>query len=155
MRTTSDIEIDRSKLFVPAAAGFYEALGPFGYALIRVGLGLILVPHGYAKLFLTDAAPTSRHFAHFGWSHPLAWAYLIGVLEFFGGLMLALGLFTRIIAAAFVVEMAVISFAVLYPNWSWGHHGMEYALFMGVVALGIFLRGGGRFSLDRMIGREF
>jgi hypothetical protein len=32
---------------------------------------------------------------------------------------------------------------------------MEYALLMGLVALGIFLNGGGRYSLDRLIGREF
>jgi len=76
-------------------------------------------------------------------------------VEFFGGILLALGLFTRIVAAAFVIEMAVISFAVLYPNWSWGRRGMEYALFMGIVALAIFFRGGGRWSLDRLIGREF
>ena len=47
------------------------------------------------------------------------------------------------------------SFAVLYRNWSWGRRGMEYALFMGIVPLAIFLRGGGRWSLDRLIGREF
>ena len=146
---------ERSKLIVPAAAPFHAALAPFGFTLIRVALGLILMPHGYAKLFLNDAVPTSRNFVHFGWSYPLAWAYAIGALEFFGGLMLALGLFTRIVAAAFVIEMAVISFAVLYPNWSWGHHGMEYALLMGLVALGIFFNGGGRYSLDRLIGREF
>jgi putative oxidoreductase len=146
---------ERRKLFVPAAAPFHSALAPFGSALIRVALGLILVPHGYAKLFLDDAVPASRNFVHFGWGHPLVWAYAIGILEFFGGLMLAFGLFTRIVAAAFVIEMAVISFAVLYPNWSWGHHGMEYALLMGLVALGIFLQGGGRYSLDHLIGREF
>ena len=146
---------ERKTLFVPAAAPLHAALGPFGFTLIRVSLGLIVMPHGYAKLFLADAVPTSRNFVHFGWSHPLVWAYAIGALEFFGGLMLALGLFTRIVAAAFVIEMAVISFGVLYPNWSWGHHGMEYALLMGLVALGIFLNGGGRYSLDRLIGREF
>jgi putative oxidoreductase len=146
---------ERNRLFVPAAAPFHAALAPFGYALIRVSLGLILMPHGYAKLFLSDAVPTSRNFVHFGWGHPLVWAYAIGALEFFGGLMLALGLFTRVIAAAFVIEMAVISFAVLFPNWSWGHHGMEYALLMGLVALGIFFQGGGRYSLDHLIGREF
>jgi hypothetical protein len=36
-------------------------------------------------------------------------------------------------AAAFVIEMAAISFAVLYPGWSRGKHGMEYAPFMGIV----------------------
>lgn len=152
---TSEAAIDRQRLFVPAAAGFYETFAPCAYTLIRVALGLILIPHGYAKLFGNDAVPASRNFVHFGWAYPLAWAYFIGAVEFFGGILLALGLFTRIAAAAFVIEMAVISFAVLYPNWSWGRHGMEYALFMGIVALAIFLRGGGRWSLDRLIGREF
>jgi putative oxidoreductase len=155
MQATSKVEIDRKALFVPAVAPLYEALAPFGYALIRVALGLILVPHGFAKLFLNDAVPTSRHFVHWGWAYPLAWAYFIGAIEFFGGLMLALGLFTRVAAAAVVIEMAVISFAVLYPHWDWGRHGMEYTVFMGLVALGAFLAGGGRYSLDRMIGREF
>jgi putative oxidoreductase len=153
MATTSDI--DRKALLVPAAAPLYEILAPFAYTLIRVALGLILVPHGFAKLFLGDAATASRNFVNFGWAYPLAWAYFIGALEFFGGLMLAVGLFTRLVAAAFVIEMSVICFAVLYPNWSWGKRGMEYALFMGIVALAIFLRGGGRYSLDRLIGREF
>ncbi|MGH6673525.1 MAG: DoxX family protein [Xanthobacteraceae bacterium] len=152
MSTSSGV--DRKRLFVPAAAPLYEALSPVGYALIRVALGLILVPHGFAKLFLNDAIPTSHHFAQWGWAYPLAWAYFIGAVEFFGGLLLALGLFTRIAAAAFVVEMAVISFALLYPRWDWGRHGMEYALFMGVVALGILLAGSGRYSVDSLIGRE-
>ncbi len=155
MATTSDVEVNRKALYVPAAAPLYEALAPYAYTLIRIALGLILVPHGFAKLFLGDAVPASRNFVNFGWAYPLAWAYFIGALEFFGGLLLAVGLFTRIIAAAFVIEMAVISFAVLYPAWSWGKHGMEYALFMGIIALAVFLRGGGPYSLDRLIGREF
>jgi putative oxidoreductase len=155
MQATSHVEVDRKALFVPAVAPLYETLAPYGSVLIRVALGLILVPHGYAKLFLSDAVPTSRHFVHWGWAHPLAWAYFIGALEFFGGLMLAFGLFTRVVAAAIAIEMAVISFAVLYPRWGWGHHGMEYTVFMGVVALGLVLGGSGRCSLDRLIGREF
>ena len=103
MQATSNVEIDRKALFVPAVAPLYETLAPFGYALIRAALGLILVPHGFAKLFLNDAVPTSRHFVDWGWAYPLAWAYLIGAIEFFGGL-LALGLFTR--------EMAIISRSV-------------------------------------------
>ena len=155
LSATSEAEVDRKRLFVPAAAGFYETFAPLAYTLIRVALGLILIPHGFAKLFGNDAVAASRNFVNFGWAYPLAWAYFIGAVEFFGGMLLALGLFTRIVAAAFVIEMAVISFAVLYPNWSWGRRGMEYALFMGIVALAIFFRGGGRWSLDRLIGREF
>jgi len=148
-------EIDRNRLYVPGVAGLYTKLAPLAYPLIRIALGLILIPHGFSKLFLNDAVPASRNFVNFGWAYPLAWAYFIGALEFFGGILLAVGLFTRIVAAAVAVEMAVISFAVLYPNWSWGRRGMEYALFMGIVALAIFFRGGGHCSLDRKMRKEF
>ncbi len=147
--------VDRRRLIVPGAAGLYEALSPYSFALIRIALGLILVPHGFAKLFLDDAVPAARNFVNFGWAYPLAWAYLIGALEFFGGILLALGLFTRAVALAFVIEMSVISFAVLWPNWSWGRRGMEYALFMGIVALAILLRGGDRLALDNRMRKEF
>lgn len=147
--------VDKDRLVFPALAGVYEKLAPFGPTLARVSLGLILVPHGYAKLFQDDAVNASRNFVNFGWAYPLAWAYFIGVLEFFGGLMLAAGLLTRLVALATAIEMAVISFAVLYPSWSWGRRGMEYALFMGLIAISVLLRGGGRYSLDRLLRKEF
>jgi putative oxidoreductase len=147
--------VDHKRLFLRGLAGLYEALAPLSHALIRFALGVFLIPHGYAKLFQDDAVSASRNFVNFGWSHPLGWAYLIGALEFFGGIMLAIGLFTRLVAAAFAIEMAVISFGVLWPVWSWGKHGMEYALLMGIVSLAIMFRGGGRYSVDHYLGREF
>jgi putative oxidoreductase len=147
--------INRNRLYVPSVARIYEELAPLSYTLIRVALGLIIIPHGFSKLFSDDAINASRNFVNFGWSYPLAWAYFIGALEFFGGILLAIGLFTRVMAAAFVIEMSVICFAVLWPNWSWGRRGMEYALFMGIVALAIFFRGGGRWSLDNVMLKEF
>jgi putative oxidoreductase len=146
---------DRNRLYVPSVVGLYDTLAPFSYTLIRIALGVILIPHGFSKLFLNDAVAASRNFVNFGWGYPLAWAYFIGALEFFGGILLAVGLFTRVIAAAIFVEMSVICFAVLWPNWSWGKRGMEYALFMGIVALAIFFRGGGRWSLDHHMRKEF
>jgi putative oxidoreductase len=147
-------DVDRKKLFVPGVARLYEILAPLSYTLIRFSLGVFLIPHGYAKLFQDDAVAASRNFVNFGWSYPLAWAYFIGALEFFGGIMLAIGLLTRVVAAAFVIEMSVISFGVLWPVWSWGRRGMEYALLMGIVSLAIMVRGGGRYSVDHYIGRE-
>ena len=146
--------VDHKKLFVPGVARLYEILAPLSYTLVRVSLGVFLIPHGYAKLFQDDAVPASRNFVNFGWSYPLAWAYFIGALEFVGGIMLAIGLLTRLVAAAFAIEMAVICFGVLWPVWSWGRRGMEYALLMGIVALAILFRGGGRCSVDHYIGRE-
>jgi putative oxidoreductase len=146
--------VDRKRLLVPAVAAFYDMLAPLSYTLIRFSLGIFLIPHGFAKLFQDDAVAAARNFVNFGWSYPLAWAYFIGALEFFGGIMLAIGLLTRAVAAAFVIEMSVISFGVLWPVWSWGRRGMEYALLMGILSLAILFRGGGRYSLDHYIGRE-
>jgi putative oxidoreductase len=147
--------VEGKRLFVPGMAKLYEILAPLSYTLVRISLGVFLIPHGYVKLFQDDAVAASRNFVNFGWSYPLAWAYFIGALEFFGGIMLAIGLLTRVVAAAFAIEMAVISFAVLWPVWSWGKHGMEYALLMCILALAILFRGAGRYSVDHYIGREF
>src|SRR5258708_34270138 len=107
--------VDRKKLFVPGVAKLYEILAPLSYTLIRLSLGVFLIPHGYAKLFQDDAVAASRNFVNFGWSHALEWAYFIGALEFVGGIMLAIGLLTRIGAAALVVGLSGFSFAVLWP----------------------------------------
>jgi putative oxidoreductase len=146
--------VDARRLLVPGVAKLYEILAPLSYTLVRVSLGVFLMPHGYAKLFGEDALATSRNFVNFGWSHPMEWAYFIGVLEFCGGILLAVGLLTRLVAGAVAIQMAVISFGVLWPVWGWAKHGMEYAAFMGVIALAILFRGGGRYSVDHFIGRE-
>jgi len=146
--------VDRNRLYVPAVAGIYEKLVPLAPTLTRIALGFIIIPHGFGKLFLNDAVPTSRNFVKFGWDHPLAWSYFIGCVEFFGGILLILGLWTRAAALGFVIQMSVISFAVLWPNWSWGHRGMEYALFMGLIALAIFFRGSGPYALDNVMKKE-
>jgi putative oxidoreductase len=59
-------EIDRNRLVCPRLASLYERLVPLSPVLVRVSLGLILVPHGYAKLFMDDAVNASRNFVNFG-----------------------------------------------------------------------------------------
>lgn len=142
------------RLWFPGLAGFYRVAGPLAEALMRVALGLVLMPHGAGKLFGHDLAHTAANFRHLGWSAPMLLAGLVGCVEFFGGLALALGLLTRLVAAMIAVEMAVICFVVLWPRWEWVHHGMEYPFLMGVFAFAFALRGGGRYSLDRVLGSE-
>jgi len=111
--------VDRNRLYVPAVAGLYEKLVPLAPTLTRIAFGFIIIPHGFAKLFLNDAVPTSRNFVKFGWDHPLAWSYFIGCVEVFGGILLILGLWTRAAALGFVIQMSVISFVVLWPIAAW------------------------------------
>jgi len=80
-------------------------------------------------------------------------AVVLITLETLGGLCIALGLFTRFWAAAVTIEMCVIVYQHM-PKFGWAERGYEYPLFWGLVMLAIALRGGGPYSLDRMIGRE-
>ncbi len=146
--------IDAGKLFFPGVARLYRSVSPYSETIVRIALGLILLPHGVNKLFFGDALTASNTMAKLGLAPPLAWAYFIGAVEFFGGLMLIVGLFTRAAALAIFVEMIVIAFGVLWPKWFWGGRGMEFVVLMGLVALAVFFRGGGPYSLDRRIGRE-
>ena len=87
---------------------------------------------------------------------PASLALIAGLIEFFGGLMLAAGFMTRPIAALVFGMMAVAAIQVhLTLGFFWTNGGFEYPLFWGLTALSFVLRGGGRYSLDALIGREF
>lgn len=127
------------------------------WPLIRVVAGLWLVPHGAQKLFGAfggrGMAATVDAFAGMGFSPVLT--YLAACTEFFGGLLIAFGLFTRFAAAAATILLLVATFAVHWKNGFFaGAGGFEYALLWAAVCFAIFLRGGGPFSIDAKIGRE-
>ena len=88
---------------------------------------------------------------------PLAWAYLIGILECFGGAALAVGFLTRPIALMLTVEFAVITYWHSGNGYVFSspHGGYEYPLVLLVIYFAIFFRGAGRCSIDRAIGKEF
>ena len=141
----------------PALGDAYAALAPVGEVLPRVAAGLLLMPHGAQKLFGWfgghGLAGTAQFLGGAGFEPGLFWATALGLLEFFGGLMLALGLLTRPVAAAIAVFMAV-AITVHWPAYFWNDGGLEMPLLWGLVALAYAIRGGGRYSLDALIGRE-
>src|SRR6266700_1911060 len=96
--------VDTNRLVFPGLSGLYEAISPYSYAIIRCAAGTVVVYHGYMKLFGPAAAPVAQNvLTPLGFPMPLAWAYFLGVLEFFGGIMLAVGLFTRPLALMFTI----------------------------------------------------
>ena len=145
---------------IPALAPLYQGLSGLSYPLIRVAAGLILVPHGAQKLFGWFGGygleGTAGFFAqNLGLEPGMFFAVLVGATEFFGGLLLALGLLTRPAAAAIAVLMAVAITVHLPNGFFWTSGGYEYPLLWGLIALAIAFRGGGELSVDRKIGREF
>ena len=146
---------DPKRLVFPFVAPLYRVLAPYVYPLVRISLGAILMPHGYDKLFLGGAANTARNpllIKLFG--NGMVGAYFIGCVEFFGGLLLVFGLLTRLAAGAIAIQMFVISFFILSPVWGWTQRGMEYAIFMMLIAVALFIGGGGKCSIDRYLPKE-
>jgi putative oxidoreductase len=148
-----------AKPIVPAFASLATALSPAAEPLLRVTAGLLLVPHGAQKLFGwfggygVDA--TGQFFAT-KLGLPASLALVAGLIEFFGGLSLALGLLTRPMAALVAGLMGVAVVQVHLPaGFFWTSGGYEYPLLWGVVALVFVIRGGGAYSFDALIGREF
>ena len=141
---------------IPPLGGIYDALSGSSYPLIRFICGNSLIPHGYGKLFGGGLQGAADFFAKVGIEPALPLATFIGILEFFGGILLAVGLLTRPVAVLVVGFMVV---AIVQVHWAngflWLTGGYEYPLFWGVVALAIAIRGGGPLSIDRAIGREF
>jgi len=143
------------KLLIPALGPLYKALEPYTWPLIRVTAGLILVPHGYDKLANRTFDQIAAGFAKMGIEPAYPLAVYITLLEFVGGLMLACGLFTRVVATLVAGFMAVAVIQVHWPNgFFWIAKGYEYPLFWGLVCVALAIRGGGPLSLDAKIGRE-
>lgn len=147
-----------AKPVIPAIATITGALSPLAEPMVRVAAGLTLVPHGAQKLFGWFGGygieATGQFFAT-KLGLPAGLAVLAGVIEFFGGLALAAGLLTRPVAALVTGLMAVAVVQVhLGAGFFWTSGGYEYPLLWGIVALSYAVRGGGRVSLDAVLGRE-
>ena len=147
----------RPRLYFPRLEPFYQSVSGLAYPFIRFVTGAMLVPHGWRKFVDSGTQRAVVELFHKLGIEPAGLLFwLIGSLELFGGVMLAIGLFTRPVALAIAIEMLVISFDVYWPNGFFaGTRGYEHTLLWGLIALAIAARGGGKQSVDALIGKEF
>jgi putative oxidoreductase len=124
---------------------FYVRWTPRLLSVLRIILGFLFIPHGAQKLFGFMAPPQ--------WSTPPIFSLvsLAGALEFFGGLFLLLGLFTRPVAFILSGLMAVAYFMVHAPG---GFLPLQNKGELAVIYCWMFLffsvAGGGAWSIDRL-----
>ena len=111
--------------------------------------------HGWVKVTGAGLAGVSGYMAKQGLEPSSAFATAAMVLETVGAVCIVLGLFTRFFAAALAIEL-LIAFLVVHfaAGFSVGKGGYEYVLLLGIVLFAIAIRGGGPYSVDRMIGKE-
>lgn len=152
-------ETKDTRLVIPALAPLYSALEPVAFTLFRVVVGLFLMPHGAQKLFGMFGGygleGTGAFFDSNGLTPGYTIALLVGSVEFFGGLAIALGLLTRPAAIAATVLLLVASTVHIGKGFFWTDGGFEYPILWAAATIYLLIRGGGRYSLDRLIGRTF
>ncbi|MEO6925610.1 MAG: DoxX family protein [Rhodanobacter sp.] len=124
---------------------FWIKSSPCLLSILRIVLALLFMQHGAEKLFGFGGGHTVQLLSLMG---------LAGVLEFFGGLLVVLGLATRPVAFVLSGEMAFAYFMVHAPQSLWplfNGGGMAVAFCFGFLYLSG--AGGGAWSLDRLIRR--
>ncbi|SCB91384.1 putative oxidoreductase [Gilliamella bombicola] len=115
--------------------------------MLRVALGVMFLAHGLTKLLVFTPTGTAQYFESIGF--PGFVGYLTMVFEIGGGLLLLLGILTRIVSSLTVIQMVVIAFIHSVNGWSFSNAGggWEYPAFMALTALSLALLGSGRFSV--------
>ena len=130
-----------------------------GLLIIRLVVGLTLAAHGAQKLFGWFGGyglkGTGGFMSQLGFRHGTFFAGLAGLGELGGGLMLAVGLLTPIAAGIVAATMAV-AIATFHSGKGFfaDKGGGEFAIALGVVAIGLAFTGAGSLSLDAALGLD-
>jgi putative oxidoreductase len=141
-----------------------QTLSPFAYALLRIAVGLALVPHGLRNTFgffpntgvrALNLKDLAVQLDQSGYRPGQFWARAISLTQLIGGPLLALGLFTRPVAAVVLVFLLVAN----VERWRvgkyfWNQLGLEYTLMWTIATFYVLVHGGGLYSLDYLIGWE-
>jgi putative oxidoreductase len=125
--------------------------------VLRLVVGLLFAGHGAQKLFGSFGGHglhgTAGFFEAIGLKPGRMHATAAGALEFGGGLLLALGLFTPFAALAVIAVMTAAVVTVHYSKGVWvTNGGYEYNLVLGAVAFALAGIGSGAWSLDHALG---
>jgi putative oxidoreductase len=126
---------------------YLDRLQPLALLVMRLALGVVMFAHGYHKVF-----GGLHHHVQFvsslglpGWT-----AYLSAFAEFFGGLLVLIGLFTRAAAFAICVDMAVAIAKVHFKNGLMGPTGYEFPLALAALAFALIFFGSGPIAFDHV-----
>jgi len=132
-----------------------EKAASAGLLVLRLFLGLGLLAHGYQKFFVFGVSGFAGLLEKLGAHAPYASAWLSASTELVGGLLIALGLFTRLAAVPLAVNMAVAAFLAHSGYFITNTPpGREYALNLVAAFVALALTGAGQFSLDHRLERR-
>lgn len=130
-----------------------DSLGKYrntGLLILRVGLGVMMITHGFPKLAGGPA----------GWEGlggsmkvvgidflPVFWGFMGAAAEAIGGLFLILGLFFRPVNVLLVITMLIA--ALVHFGKGDGLSGASHAIELGIVFFSLIFIGPGKYSIDK------
>jgi putative oxidoreductase len=123
---------------------------------LRLGLGIPFIGHGAQKVLGSFNGPGLSQFISFpapfsfmrpGW----LWMGMAAFGELVGGILVLLGLLTRVGAFLIACVMITAIAGVLWPKF-FAPEGMELAVAFLAIALALLITGGGQLSVDRLLG---
>ena len=121
----------------------------WGITILRIVTGIVYAGHGYSKFQGLEG--TTDSFGSIGIPIPAIMAGVVAVVEGIGGVMIVLGLFTRIISSLQAFVMLVAILLVHFDNGMFGRGGYQWALLLMAASLCLMLEGGGKGSLDKSL----
>jgi putative oxidoreductase len=126
---------------------YLDRLQPVALLVLRLVLGAIMIGHGYGKVFggIPHHMQVVEHLGLPGWL-----AYFSAGAEFFGGIAVMAGLFTRFFALAILINMMVAITRVHWRNGLLGMGGYQFPLALAAIAFSLIFFGGGPFALDAL-----
>ena len=120
-------------------------------AILRIVTGLLFCCHGAQKLFGIFGGMGG----HGAKAHAVSLLWIAAILEFFGGLLITIGLGTRIVAFLLCGEMAVAYFKTHFPRGFIPlENGGELAVLYCFIFLYLVAAGPGALSVERLRGRR-
>lgn len=142
----------RANLFIPSLAPLYANGAVGAETLLRVLAGGLLAVHGYGKIINPFGAVGMVE--SLGFYPGIFWSPLLAATEFFGGILIAIGLFTRPASIAATIVLLV----TVYFHWvvkAEGLGGAEKSILWAAILLFFAFRGGIAHSVDARIGKQF
>jgi putative oxidoreductase len=131
---------------------FLDRLQPLGLLALRVVLGVIMIGHGYGKVFHGGLAQHVHRVASLGLPGWLA--YPSAFTEFFGGILIIAGVLTRFVSLLMIFDMAVAIWKIHWKNGMFGKGGYELPLTLATIAFALILFGAGPIALDSIRGKS-
>ncbi|HXZ33039.1 MAG TPA: DoxX family protein [Terriglobales bacterium] len=132
---------------------FLDRLQPIALVALRLVLGVVMIGHGYGKVFHDGLAQHVHRVASLGLPGWLA--YPSAFTEFFGGILLILGVFTRFVSLLVLTDMLVAIWKVHWKNGMFAKGGYEFPLTLATIAFALIFFGAGPIALDAIFGKTW